>query len=83
MHIAKEARIVGIDFGVPTPTPQRQLCIYTDPVTNYGDSGGALVNDDDQLVGFSFQRTPFSSPTQYSTWIWAHSALEELDLSAI
>jgi hypothetical protein len=78
-----EARITAADFGLPQPTPQRQLCVYTDPVTNYGDSGGALLNDDDQLVGFSFQRTPFDRSLQYSTWIWAHSAFEELKLKPI
>jgi hypothetical protein len=78
-----EARITATDFGLPQPTPQRQLCVYTDPVTNYGDSGGALLNDDDQLVGFSFQRTPFDRPLQYSTWIWANSAFDELKLKPI
>lgn len=76
----KDARIVGVDYGVPVLTPHRQLCVYTDPVTNYGDSGGALVNDDDQLVGFSFQRTPFGSPSEFSTWLWAPAVFINLDL---
>lgn len=75
-----EARIMANDFGLPQPTRQRQLCIYTDAVTNYGDSGGALLNDDDQLVGFAFQRTPFNRQLQFSTWIWAYSAFDELHL---
>ena len=77
---AKEARIVGADFGVPIATPRRQLCVYTNAVTNYGDSGGALINDDDELVGFCFQRTPGGSPMDFSTWVWADSALLELGL---
>lgn len=81
--VTKEARIIGTDLGLPEPTPQRQLCLYTDPVTNYSDSGGALVNDDDQLVGFSFQRTPFGNSFEYSTWIWAHSAFDELNLKPL
>jgi hypothetical protein len=76
----KGARIVGVDYGVPVLTPGRQLCVYTDAVTNYGDSGGALVNDNDQLVGFSFQRTPFGSEPEFATWVWAAAAFNELTL---
>lgn len=79
----KHAYSTASDFGVPNATPQRQLCVYTDAVTNYGDSGGALVNEDDQLVGFSFQRTPFGSRIEFSTWIWAASAFSELGLKPL
>lgn len=77
----KKAAVIGVDLGVPFHTRSRQLCVYTDPVTNYGDSGGALVNDYDELVGFAFQRTPFGTPVQFATWIWARSAFEELGLT--
>jgi len=82
-NAAKRARIVATDWGVPQPTQGRQLCVYTDAVTDYGDSGGALVNNDDQLVGFAFQRTPFGSEMEFSTWIWARSAFNELGLAPV
>jgi hypothetical protein len=80
--VEKVAVVTAVDAGVPYHTPGRQLCVHSDPVTNYGDSGGALVNDYDELVGFAFQRTPFGSPIQMATWIFANSAFSELGLTS-
>lgn len=79
----RATRIVGTDMGVPFPSPGRQLCVHTSPDLDYGDSGAALVNEDDRLVGFAFQRTPFGSPSPmaFASWIWAASALDELQLT--
>jgi hypothetical protein len=79
----KATRIVGADMGVPTPTPGRQLCVHTTPDLSYGDSGAALINQDERLVGFAFQRTPYGSPSpmSFASWIWAASALDDLSLT--
>jgi hypothetical protein len=77
----RETFVTAADPPVPSLTPRRQLCIYTDAVTNYGDSGGALVNDDDQLVGLCFQRTAFGEKPEFSTWVWAPVAFLTLNLS--
>ena len=74
---------MAVDFGVPFPMPGRQLCVQTKAVTNYGDSGSALLNDDDRLVGFAFQRTAYGgrATVEFSDWIWAASVLNELGLT--
>lgn len=81
----KTTQIVAVDWGVPEPVEGRQLCVQTTPDTNYGDSGTALINGDDQLVGFAFQRTPYGSDVtiEFADWIWARSALEELRLTLV
>jgi len=79
----KQTQIVAVDFGLPVCIRGRQSCVHTTPDTNYGDSGSALVNQDDRLVGFAFQRTPFaySGPIQFASWIWAKSALDDLGVT--
>lgn len=79
----KTTRVVATDLGVPFITPGRQLCVHTTPDIDYGDSGAALINEDDRLVGFAFQRTAYGSqaPMAFASWIWAASALDELGLT--
>lgn len=79
----RSTRIVGADMGVPYTAPGLQLRVHTTPDLNHGDSGAALVNADDCLVGFAFQRTPYGSPAPmaFASWIWAASALDDLSLT--
>ncbi len=81
----KVTEIIATDWGVPFPIKGRQLCIQTKADTNHGDSGAALINEDDRVVGFAFQRTPFrgSATVEFADWIWAQSALAELGLSPL
>lgn len=75
--------IVGWDPQVPTPSAHRQACIYTGRDAQPGDSGCALVTDDDWIVGFAFERTlPGQSPVQCS-WVWAESVLNGLQVKLI
>ena len=76
--------VVGTDMGVPDSPKGRQLCVQTTADTNRGDSGAALVNQDDNVVGFAFQRTPFGAdvPMEFADWVWALSALGELGLTS-
>jgi hypothetical protein len=75
--------IVGWDPQVPTPSSHRQACIYTGRDAQPGDSGCALVTDDDWIAGFAFERTlPGQSPVQCS-WVWAESVMNGLQVKLI
>lgn len=79
----RTTRIVGWDPQVPTPSVHRQACIYTGRDAQPGDSGCALVTDDDWIVGFAFERTlPGESPVQCS-WIWAESVMNGLQVKLV
>ena len=72
--------ITGADPTIPTPSPLRQACLYTDRDAQPRDSGAALVTDDGWIAGFAFERTlPGQSPAHCS-WIWAESVLDALGL---
>jgi hypothetical protein len=79
----KWCRITGIDVGLPGVRPGRQLCVQTTPDTDEGDSGAALINENDEVMGFAFQRTAWGEPLQFTDWIWAASALQALNLRLI
>lgn len=75
--------ITGWDPQVPTPSSNRQALVYTGRDAQPGDSGCALVSDDDWVVGFAFERTkPGQSPAQCS-WVWAQSVLDGLDVELV
>ena len=70
--------ITGWDAGLPVPGPYRQALVYTTRDAVQGDSGAALVTDDDWVVGFAFERSlPFQEPA-YCSWVWADSVLQAL-----
>jgi hypothetical protein len=73
--------ITGWDSQIPNPSSRRQACIYTSRDAQPGDSGSALITDDDWIVGFAFERTkPGESPAECS-WIWADSVLNRLNVT--
>jgi hypothetical protein len=75
--------IVGWDPQVPTPSGYRQACVYTGRDAQPGDSGSALVSDDDWIVGFAFERSlPGQNPVQCS-WIWAESVFNALQVKPV
>jgi hypothetical protein len=74
--------VVSVDRGLPTIRPGKQMCVQTRPDTEEGDSGAALVNQSDNLVGFAFQRTAYGEPLEFTDWIWAAAALQALGLNA-
>jgi len=60
-----------------------QQQIYTDACTVSGDSGTALIDDNDNLLGFLFGRTQITTqPNQcsYSVWTWAEQVFTAHDL---
>ena len=67
----KRTRITSFDLSMVSPTPHSGSRVYTDPDTIPGDSGAALIDEDDHIVGFAVGRTAFGAPVEFSTWSWA------------
>jgi hypothetical protein len=76
----KNTNITGWDLATPNVTKHSQLRVYTPRVTHPGDSGAALISDDNYVVGFAFERTGRSKIPEYSSWIWADSVYTLLKL---
>ena len=53
--------------------PNSQLKVLTRADTNPGDSGAALLDSQDQVLGFAFYRTGLGAPIEFSAWIWAET----------
>ena len=64
--------------------PQTRLlcCVYTDSDTAEGDSGAALIDEDDKIVGFAMGRSSYDSRVQFSYWAWAQQVYTAHGLAA-
>jgi hypothetical protein len=69
----KTVTVTGWSPDLPFAYPFNQLKILTTPETDQGDSGAALIDNDDHILGFSFYRTGLGEPIEFSAWIWADS----------
>ena len=69
----KNTIIKAWSYEIPFVQPYSQLKVITNPDTNPGDSGSALIDQQDNIIGFAFYRTGITATVQYSTWIWADS----------
>lgn len=67
----KRTKVTSFDLSVVSPTPHSGSRVYTDPDTVPGDSGAALIDEDDHIVGFAVGRTALGAPAEFSTWSWA------------
>jgi hypothetical protein len=76
-------RIFGADAGLLRARPTIMLKLQTDPDTDQGDSGSALLDEDDYVLGFAFERTDYNDYPQFTDWIWAANALRALELTPI
>lgn len=74
-------RIHGTDSGLLRPRPSIQLKLQTAPDTDQGDSGCALIDQYDHVLGFAFERTDPRDYPQFTDWIWAANAMRALGLS--
>lgn len=79
----QNTNIIGWSPDIPFVQPYSQLKILTKPDTNPGDSGTALYNNDEQVLGFSFYRTGLGDKVEFSAWIWADSVFHTHELSHI
>lgn len=75
--------VTGWSPDLPFVLPYSQLKVLTKPDTNPGDSGAALIDSNDELIGFAFYRTGFGAPIEYAAWIWADCVFQAHKLSII
>jgi hypothetical protein len=64
-------RIHGYDTSVIDPQVDEMSKIYTDADTAPGDSGAALIDSHDKILGFSLRRSRYDAPIRFSVWVWA------------
>jgi hypothetical protein len=71
----RQTKIRGYDLSVLDTSPYLSSKVYTDPDTVPRDSGAALIDSDDHVVGFAVSRTALGAPLEFSTWSWAGQVL--------
>jgi hypothetical protein len=76
------ATIEGWSPDIPFVQPYNQLKVFTDDKTAQGDSGAALLDGANYILGFAFYRTGINATPAQSAWIWAESVFTSLNLVA-
>jgi hypothetical protein len=76
----RKTRVISTDAGMLRARPNIMLKLQTDPDTDQGDSGSALLDEHDKVLGFAFERTSYDDHPQFTDWIWAANALRALQL---
>jgi hypothetical protein len=71
----KHTMIRGHDLSLLDASPYLSSKVYTEPDTVPGDSGAALIDCEDHVVGFAVSRTALGAPIEFSTWSWADQVL--------
>jgi hypothetical protein len=77
----RATRIFSTDTGLLRARPTIMLKLQTDADTDQGDSGCALRDENDRVLGFAFERTAYDDYPQFTDWIWAANALRALNLT--
>jgi len=72
--------IHGYDPSVIDPQADEMSKIYTEADTAPGDSGAALIDDRDRILGFSLRRSRYDMTTRFSVWVWAEQVYMAHDL---
>jgi hypothetical protein len=72
--------VVGWSVDLPLRSATREQNILTDARTAPGDSGSALVTEEDRLLGFSASRTAFDQVPEFSIWRSAEYVLNVHEL---
>jgi hypothetical protein len=84
----KQADFLDWDPSIVDPVADEVVRVYTDAVTRVGDSGAALVDQNDFIVGFARGRTGLKAKVRYSYWTYAltvylaHDLLNRVALGA-
>jgi hypothetical protein len=76
----KVTYITSHDAGLLRTRASVQLKVQTTADLNHGDSGSALIDCNDQVIAFAFERTAINEPLQFADWIWAANAYDALGL---
>ncbi len=80
---ARSTIVSATSDGLSWIDPSSQNKVHTPPVVDRGDSGCALVDGQDRVIGFAFRRTKYDAPLQWAEWIWAANALAALKLEPL
>ena len=76
-----QASVSGWVDDLLTIEPWLQNRVFTQQILKQGDSGSALIDANDQVVGFAFYNSSaFASPT-CSAWIWSDSVRDDFQLT--
>lgn len=68
---AKATTVTAWDLSILAVQNYVGSKVYTSPDTVPGDSGAALIDSADQIIGFAVYRSAFGEPIEYSAWVWA------------
>jgi len=74
--------VTEVDIGITSIINNRQVRLYTRPVINPGDSGCALLNTENYVLGFGHLRTGLGEDIEFAEWIWADSVFRALELNS-
>lgn len=77
-----DTNITGWSPDIMYYNPYNQVKVLTNPITNPGDSGSALTDTADNVLGFSFYRTEINAVKEFSAWIWAASVFKAHNLNS-
>jgi hypothetical protein len=73
--------VIGWSPDIMYFDPYNQVKVLTNPITNPGDSGSALIDSSENILGFSFYRTEINAVKEFSAWIWAASVFKAHNLN--
>jgi hypothetical protein len=80
---ASQTVVTSHDAGLLRTRATVQLKVQTTAALNRGDSGSALIDENDQVMAFAFERTAIDEPIQFADWIWAANAFDALALQPL
>ncbi|WP_448140397.1 hypothetical protein [Sphingopyxis fribergensis] len=75
--------VTSHDAGLLRQRATVQLKVQTTADLDRGDSGSALIDDEDRVMAFAFERTGIDEPIQFADWIWAANAFDALGLQTL
>ncbi|MBW2599883.1 MAG: hypothetical protein JRC60_07395 [Deltaproteobacteria bacterium] len=78
---SQSTRVVAYNHELPYLDPYLQQTVRTEQVTALGDSGSALLDTNDYIIGFAYSRSGPQAPAPYSSWIWANAVFNKHNLS--
>jgi len=78
---AGASHIVAWNYELPYLDPNLQQTVRTDLVTSQRDSGAALIDGSDYIIGFAHSRSAANAVAGYSSWIWADAVFYRHGLS--
>jgi hypothetical protein len=71
----------AFNYELPYIDPHLQQTVRTDYVTSRGDSGAALLDNNNYILGFAHSRSAANASVSYSSWIWADAVFQRLGVT--